>query len=312
MSMDRLQLRTLGLSVPDNSNEARLSSQAATDALDTWGTESLPLIADDLDLVPLLRQASNEELAPLVRYITEKGDLTAQIQRTKTYRQYSATGNHSKYADDIAAEIQKFGANTLCSAIFRSGKGVRYREIVIDVAKRCKVSAGPSEPIEKIEMRILLAVFSKAYERMTAEERGKLLDTLRIHRPHNLTGPIAVAAIQAAIQSTGFAPYMLAVIMANGAANALLGHGLAFATNAALTKGIAVFAGPVGWAFDGFWISTKIAGPAYRVTLPCVVQVAAIRQSRLRKRNDWSKLAIGVAIVSICLLALIVALYIRQ
>ena len=35
------------------------------------GTEPLPLIEDDEDLLPLLRQASNEELDPLVKYIVD-------------------------------------------------------------------------------------------------------------------------------------------------------------------------------------------------------------------------------------------------
>jgi hypothetical protein len=74
------------------------------------GTRSLPLIENDEDLVPLLRQATNEELEPLVKYIIAKGGVTAQLQRTQKYRQHSASGNHRMYADDIVAEIQKFGA----------------------------------------------------------------------------------------------------------------------------------------------------------------------------------------------------------
>jgi len=62
-----------------------------------------------------------------------------------------------------------------------------------------------------------------------------------------------------AIQAAGFAPYKMAVIVANGMANAVLGHGLAFAANAGLTKGIALFAGPVGWALDAIWGGTIIA-----------------------------------------------------
>jgi len=49
--------------------------------------------------------------------------------------------------------------------------------------------------------------------------------------------PSKAAALQTAIQATGFAPYKLAVIVANGMANAVLGHGLAFAASAGLTKG---------------------------------------------------------------------------
>jgi hypothetical protein len=64
------------------------------------------------------------------------------------------------------------------------------------------------------------------------------------------------------------------------------GHGLAFAANAGLTKGLALFAGPTGWALDAISGGVIVAGPAYRVTIPCVVQVAFIRQSMLRKQRE--------------------------
>jgi hypothetical protein len=89
------------------------------------GTQQLPLIEDDKDLVPLLRQASNDELDPLVKYIIENGGTTTQLSRTQRYRLYSASGDHRKYADDIAAEIQRFGANTFRTAVVRNGRGIK-------------------------------------------------------------------------------------------------------------------------------------------------------------------------------------------
>ena len=53
---------------------------SATDLVHT-GTGPLPLVGDDMDLVPLLRQASNEELAPLVEYILNKGGWSAELPR---------------------------------------------------------------------------------------------------------------------------------------------------------------------------------------------------------------------------------------
>jgi uncharacterized protein YaaW (UPF0174 family) len=284
----------------------------ATSALIPSGTESLPLLEDDEDLLPLLRQASNDELAPLVQYIIQKGGVTAQLHRTQKYRQYSGSGDHSKYADDIAAEIQKFGANTLWSQGFRKGRGVKYAKILRKVAKRCGVKVGWWDETVEIEQGVLAEVLSKSYEKMTREQREELLATLKIQKLAGAGGPITAGALQAAIQATGFAPYKLAVIVANGTANAVLGHGLAFAANAGLTKAVALFAGPVGWAFDAVWGGVIAAGPAYRVTLPCVVQVALIRQSMLRKQEEerLRKLrAVGmVALITlVCVVALLVA-----
>jgi uncharacterized protein YaaW (UPF0174 family) len=249
------------------------------------GTGPLPLIEDDHDLVPLLRQASNEELAPLVEYILKKGRATAQLDRTQTYKLHSPNGNHRAYADDIAAEIQKFGANTMWSHLFRKGRGKKYRKILKDVARRCGIKASFWDETGQIEDRVVLAVLGRAYESMTEAQRRELLNTLEIHRIPG-TGALAGAAgLEVAIWSTGFVPYKAAVIVANGTANAVLGHGLAFAANAGLTKGMALFAGPIGLAFDALVGGAILAGPAYRVTIPCVVQVALIRKAMRQRRR---------------------------
>jgi len=284
---DQLELRRSNLTKAYGQTMAMPPPAAPhASALVKNGTGPLPLIEDDNDLVPLLRQASNEELAPLVEYIIDKGDITAQLQRTQRHKQYSVSRDHSKYADDIAAEIQKFGANTFWSHAFRKGRGIKYRKILKEVAKRCGVEAGLWDETAEIEERVLGAVLSRAYDKMTEEQRHELLSTLEIQRLPGSSGLVGTAALQTAIQATGFAPYKLAVIVANGTANAVLGHGLAFAANAGLTKAIALFAGPVGWAFDAVLGGMIVAGPAYRVTLPCVVQVALIRQSMLRKQQE--------------------------
>lgn len=82
-----------------------------------------------------------------------------------------------------------------------------------------------------------MAVLSKAYEGMTEEQRQEMLETLRIQKLPGGGGPVTVAAFQTAVQATGFAPYKLAVIVANGTANVVLGHGLAFAANRWSYKG---------------------------------------------------------------------------
>lgn len=309
---DQRQLRDSHPSGPHGQAIVIPSSGASLiDALVRRGTGPLPLIEDDEDLVPLLRQASNEELGPLVEYLVRKGGVTAQLQRTQSYRQYSVQGDHRKYVNDIAAEIQKFGANTFWTHASRKGRGIKYRKILRQVAKRCGVKAALWDETAEIEERVLAAVLSRAYEGMTNEQRQELLDTLKIHRLPGASGPVAATVLQTAILSTGFAPYKLAVIVANGTATALLGHGLALATNAGLTKAIALFAGPVGWALDAVWGGMILAGPAYRVTLPCIVQVALIRQSMLRNQQETRRRKLMLASIAL-LLCVLVALVARH
>ena len=87
----------------------------------------------------------------------------------------------------------------------------------------------------------------------------------------------AIAAIQMLIRRGGFNSYKIAVIIANRIAKLILGHGLKLSANAALTRWMAIFAGPVGWWFTGLWTAYDLAGPAYRVTIPAVIQIAYMR-----------------------------------
>lgn len=308
MASDELELLKSDLT-EINGRAKAINTLTPANELVPNGTDPLPLIEDDEDLVPLIRQASNEELEPLVEYIISKGGITTELHRTRAYKQYSPSRNHRMYADDIAAEIQKFGANTPWSQTFRNGRGKKYRKILGSVAKRCGIKSCFWHETAELEKRVLVAVITKAYEGMAQEERQEMLENLQIHKLPGISGPLAAGTLQAAIQAAGFAPYKLAVIVANSTANSVLGHGLAFATNAGLTKGLALFAGPIGWALDAIWGGIIVAGPAYRVSIPCVVQVALIRQSMLRRqRARRSRILRTIGIVTLLALASVVVL----
>ena len=99
----------------------------------------------------------------------------------------------------------------------------------------------------------------------------------KLEDPAVATKQAMVAAIQIAIRKGGFASYRIALIVANAIARALLGRGLSLAANAALVRWLSAFAGPIGWAFTIAWTAVDIAGPAYRVTIPAVIQIAYMR-----------------------------------
>jgi uncharacterized protein YaaW (UPF0174 family) len=129
------------------------------------------------------------------------------------------------------------------------------------MAKRCGVKARCWDETAAIEERVLLAVLSKSYEGMTEEQRAKLLATLKIQRLPGVSDPDVAGTLQAA-----------------------------FAADTRFVKGLALFAGPIGWALDPTWGGLMVAGPAHRVTLPCVVQVALIRQSIVRRQRRVERL----------------------
>ncbi|MGE0822968.1 MAG: ubiquinol-cytochrome C chaperone family protein [Candidatus Binatia bacterium] len=239
----------------------------------------LPLIDPDNDLLPLLRLAPNALLDPLVSYITNngKGRLTSELDLTELYSAHHP--NHSAYVDEIAAEVQKFGGNTIVN-VLRGGKGIPYIEVVRNVARQLKVNFNDSMDAGRIELQILLRILEKAYEKMTEEERRQFLLDIGLEYG-KVPDALPVIAIQAALGAAGFLAYQLAVIVANAVARQLLGRGLSLALNRTLARSLNVLVGPIGWAITVLWTLVDIAGPAYRVIIPCVIQVALIRQQSL-------------------------------
>jgi uncharacterized protein YaaW (UPF0174 family) len=92
--------------------------------------------------------------------------------------------------------------------------------------------------------------------------------------------PLAVLSAQIGASIAGFLAYRIAVIVANATAKQVLGRGLTFAANTALTRGLAVFIGPIGWIVSGLWAGYDLAGPAFRITLPCCCHIAYLRQAK--------------------------------
>lgn len=99
-----------------------------------------------------LAKCSNEDLEPLVEILIKDKDgktrYTEELTKSKKYMRYSP--DHQKYWDDIAAEIQTFGANTIAT-IFRFGKGVTYKEILCDVCQDLKVNFNEKSSTSAIE-----------------------------------------------------------------------------------------------------------------------------------------------------------------
>jgi len=123
---------------------------------------------------------------------------------------------------------------------------------------------------------LLCKILINALDEMDDEQMKELIDNLDIKVNH-FTKQAVVAALQMMILQTGFSPYKISVIVANAVARTLLGRGISVVGNAALTRAISIFAGPVGIALNALWLAVDIAGPAYRVTIPAVIQVAYIR-----------------------------------
>lgn len=237
-----------------------------------------------MELVRVLRESSNEDLGPLVSYLTKP--VTGRLSKEPKYQKYYP--DHSKYVEKIVHHLRRFGGNTIVNP-FR-GEGPSYGEIVRDVANKVGADYEHYHSVERIEMMTLLKVFEDAFDKMSVAEKNEIIKAFEQAGVKNLNlragFPAAAILAQLAVKSSGFLAYQIAVIVANNVAKAVLGHGLKLATNTALTRAIGIFAGPIGWVITGLWTAISVEGPAYRVTIPCVCHVAYLRQ-KIQSREDF-------------------------
>lgn len=233
---------------------------------------------DDPDL-EFLSEIDSESLNDLVYCLVydKDGDarLTEELTMTAEYKRWHP--DHNQYWEQIAAEIQCFGGNTFAT-MFRGGKGVLYREVLTDVCDKLKVNYSGNANVERIEGALLMKILEDAVDRMSPEQLKELADSVGINNA-GLLGPEAMVAVfQTVFRAGGFQSYQLTLIIVNTVMKHLIGRGLTFAANATLTRTMSILAGPVGWAITGAWTAVDVASAAFRVTIPAVIQIAALRQ----------------------------------
>ena len=234
---------------------------------------------EDPDL-NFLRSCKNEDLAILVKYLTvdKKGSTRFAEELLSDPKFKACNGDYSKAWQQIAGELQLFGGDSFAN-IFR-GNGILYKEILCDVCNKLKVNYNKMQDTSQIESYLLQKIISDSWEKMTDVERKDLLSAIGVDG--TLIGSAGLGAVIAAINMGGFAAYQTAALVANTIARTIIGKGLQFGTNAALMRSMAVVAGPIGIAISALMTLSSISSPAFRVTMPCVIHVAYMRQMLLQ------------------------------
>lgn len=226
----------------------------------------------------ILTACSNEDLQPLVDII-EKTE-THTLGAYTNYTNYK--NNPQKYVEAIYSEIREFGGNTFAN-LFR-GEGVPYKEVVQDVAQNLKVADRSSDLIV-LERQVLAKVLESAFENLTEKEREELFSELDMKdidpsifsSLSSFKGPALTAIL---VKSPLLMQQIIKILVCFGAKTAAKTAGRFIGGRA-----LSILAGPVGWVIGGVWTAFDIAAPATRVTIPCVVHIAAIRLSMMNEKN---------------------------
>jgi uncharacterized protein YaaW (UPF0174 family) len=236
---------------------------------------------EDPDLLPVLESASADELSVLVDVITDGGEGRLALDKEQCTTLWQARQRGSYKQQDLvslAGAFQGFGGNTVAN-ILRGGKGVAYREVLCDVADHFKAKYESKQDCATIEAAVLMKTLEQSLQGMGDGDRRRVFDELGVHGQGY--GPAAIAALIAAVRMGGPQVYKLAAMVSPAAIHFLTGRAVPFLAAATAMRGTAALAGPIGIALTGLWTVFDLASPAYRVTVPCVLQVAYLRQKAM-------------------------------
>ncbi len=236
---------------------------------------------EDLEFLRELKSSDLNELVEILKGKDGDERMTEEFSNNELFKKFYP--DHQKYVELIFEELQYFGGNTIVNKI--RGHGVLYKEILCDVCDKFKVNYNKAQNTQLIEQALFMKVLSDSLDKMSEEDLKVVSEELGLNTTNFTVGCVTLA-LQIAIRQSGFMAYKIALIVANAIAKAILGRGLSLAANAGIVRTISIFAGPIGWLITGLWAAMDIAGPAYRVTIPAVIQVAFLRQVYLNKGEE--------------------------
>lgn len=188
---------------------------------------------------------------------------------------------------DIAAELQAYGGNTIINCC--RGQGPSYKSIVRDVCKHMRVrDISLHDTAEEMEQKLLVAVCCKAIGKLDESQVRAIMDESGIRdyertKAGLLAALIALSVINRRVFVIVFEMVMIMVC------HMLIGRTVIYAGAGLLSRGMGVFFGPVGWLLIGGWTLWDVMGPAYRVTIPAVIQVAYMR-AKYQTKSETQRL----------------------
>lgn len=225
-----------------------------------------------------LGEMKSSELDDLVHCLTCDTDgklrRTEELTNSGPYKEYAP--DHHRYWQLIAAELQRFGANTFTTFFVRWGEGILYREVLTDVCDRLEVSYQNDAPVANIERDLLTKVVGDMLWSIPPEKRNDLSRLLKVKDFAAKDRASLAREVSAFFRSSGSASYVFTLAILNGVTKGV--GGKALARIAPLLAGrLAALVVPATWIFGAVWTAYDIAGTAFRVTVPATILVAALR-----------------------------------
>ena len=232
----------------------------------------------DFDL-QFLQFCNNEDLRMLcdILMYDEKGKirLNENISGSDNYLACYPDKMQSMWKD-IAGELRCYGGNSLLNH-FRGGNGPSYENIVSDVCKRMHVNGITSnDTVEEMEQKLLIHVTRKVIGELDESQACAIMDECGIRNYEYSKAGLLAALIALQVVNRKVFIIVIDTVM-RFISRILIGRGIMYVGMGIFSRGISVLFGPIGWILVGGWTVWDILGPAYRVTIPAVIQVAYMR-----------------------------------
>lgn len=232
-------------------------------------------IKGDTDLLDLLSSVPAVELGLLVDHLTDGGQgrvaLPAAIKEllleAKQRQLYSTTTLRI-----LIRELQQFGGHTVANLVRRSG--VPYAEIVQDTLKHFDVTGDVSMPLERQELTVVAARLAHLWPDLDDEGKREYLSELG----HKSEAACHLSTLQAAVLAGGQTSATIAKRLAH---QPYTPNHIASTVKKSLLGALARL--PTGSIMAA---ADSVAGAAYRVTVPCVLYLAALRQQQAASQQQ--------------------------
>ena len=203
-------------------------------------------------LTDLLSRASPNELAGFADVLTDegKGRVSVSSNFVKKVENHKASGNLRAMANELAAELLLFGGNSFANK-WRD-KPLDYREVLSDVAQKVGHKSLPGDDLYSLEQAVV-----RAEQKNTSSETTD----------SSLLSSETLSNVGKKIAASG---------------SSLAGYAFSGSVSGALkfvgTRAVSAVALPVAIGTTAAYVANEAAGPAFRVTKPAILRIAAIRR----------------------------------
>lgn len=214
------------------------------------------LVQSTESLLELLANADKQDIDILIRY---------------NYGEYRDTS-----IQDLIRTILDNGSHDIGRRIWRQA---HYLEIVRDVANRFHVKWDENDSEQIIESRLLAEIFQQSWEKMSDKDKIALNEAFGQSAVdgERLSQALIDGTFYDLLPATG---YLVIWNVARLVAAAAAREAGIFTLESLMGGFMAELLGPIGVVAGVVILLTSLAGPAYRKTIPTVIQIAYIRQKR--------------------------------